>query len=66
MFRQRCYEIFCCGIPPQKLQKRLSCGFASADYFGKVIVSATGEIPSMHRIMSPSGGKAEKSGKKTP
>ena len=27
----------------------LSCGFASADYFGKVIVSATGEIPSRHR-----------------
>ena len=27
-----------------------ACGFASADYFGKVIVSATGEIPSMHRI----------------
>ena len=31
----------------------LSCGFASADYFGKVIVSATGEIPSMHRTAGP-------------
>jgi len=27
----------------------LSCGFASADYFGKVITSATGEIPTRHR-----------------
>ena len=27
----------------------LSCGFASADYFGKVITAATGEIPTSHR-----------------
>ena len=27
----------------------LSCGFASADYFGKVITAATGEIPTRHR-----------------
>ena len=28
----------------------LSCGYASADYFGKVIAAATGEKPSAHRI----------------